>query len=241
MINGRDVDYWFESVRMVGYFCADDALPAPRPGILLVHDAYGLGAYTKHKAEEVAALGYAVLAADVWGYGKEPVSESERGALTQQVTRDSHTWMGRLREAHRALLAQSRVDPARTAMIGYCFGGTSALEYSRTIGGIRGAISFHGGLNRVGRDWSAAPAGTKLLILTGFEDPRADMASLLELEQRLMGAKIDWEVDIYSKTKHGFTRPDSDRANKPQLGYNAQSDRRSWSAMSRFLAEIFSE
>lgn len=241
-MKGRDVEYKFESTRMVGYFCADDGGAAARPGVVLIHDAYGLSGYTKGKADELAALGYAVLAADVWGEGKVPANETERGAITQQVTGDKNSWMGRVRAAQQALAAQPGVDAAKTAMIGYCFGGTSVLEYVRTGGdGVRGVVSFHGGLGRVGDDWSAASVKTKILVATGYEDPRAEMPALLELQARLAGAKLNWEVDIYSATKHGFTRPDADLANKPQLGYNAQSDRRSWASMSRFLAEIFSE
>jgi len=64
---------------------------------------------------------------------------------------------------------------------------------------------------------------------------------LLELQKNLTQAGVDWEVNIYGNTKHGFTRPDSDRTNKPEvIAYNSQSERRSWAAMRRFLDEIFS-
>jgi dienelactone hydrolase len=153
---------------------------------------------------------------------------------------DRKTWMGRLQEAQKTLVAQAGVDSAKIAFIGYCFGGASVLEYLRVVGGVQGVVSFHGGLDLVAGDWSATPNGGRALILTGFEDPLANASKLLELENNLTKAGVDWEVSIYGHTKHGFTRPDSERANKsPVAAYNGQSDRRSWLAMRRFLEEIF--
>jgi dienelactone hydrolase len=197
----------------------------------------------KRTAERVAELGYAALAADVWGDGKQLRDESEIGPTIGRFASDRTTWMGRLHAAHHALISQNGVDASKIAFIGYCFGGASVLEYLRhSCGSVRGVVSFHGGLNLVGSDWSSTPPGGKALILTGFEDPMADSTMLLDLQKGLTEADIDWEVDTYGHTKHGFTRPDSGRANRPEvIAYNQRADRRSWAAMCRFLEEIFSE
>jgi dienelactone hydrolase len=241
-ITGQNIEYQYNSARLVGFLCGENSGlgPATRPGVVLVHDAFGVSEYMRQKARRVAGLGYAVLAADVWGDGKELREESEIGPMIGRFAQDRTSWMGRLQSARNLLAAQPGVDSSNIAFAGYCFGGASVLEYSRTIGGIQGAISIHGGLNLVDGDWSAAAAGGKVLILTGFEDPMADSKVLLQLQNSLTSAGVDWEVNTYGHTKHGFTRPDSDRANKRDvISYNAQSDERSWFAMSRFLEEIF--
>jgi dienelactone hydrolase len=240
-ISGKSIEYSYESARLVGYFCAEST-PATRPGVVLVHDAFGVGDHIKRTAERVAELGYAVLAADVWGDGAQLPRDADIGAVIGRFAGDRKTWMGRLRQAQATLAAQLGVDSARIAFTGYCFGGTSALEYLRNFSpDVKGVVSFHGGLDLVGKDWSKVSAGGKALILTGADDPAAPLSKLQELETSLTNAGVDWEVDIYSHTKHGFTRPDADKSNRPQMvAYNPQSDHRSWAAMRRFLEEVFS-
>jgi dienelactone hydrolase len=238
---GRQIEYFYESARLVGYLSVDGSKPGIRPGIVLVHDAFGVGDYMKRRADAVAELGYAVLAADIWGNGTQPREESEIGPLIGSFAGNRTNWMGRLEQAHKVLAHQPEVDSRMIASIGYCFGGASVLEYLRTVGNTKGVVSFHGGLDLVGTDWSL-PAGNrgKALILTGGDDPMAKPSVLLELQRKMTTAGVDWEVNVYGNTKHGFTRPDSDRANKPEvIAYSPQSERRAWGAMSRFLDEIF--
>jgi dienelactone hydrolase len=237
----KEFEYSYDGARLVGHLCLPAATQAGAtvPGVVLVHDAFGLGDFMKQIATRLAALGYAVLAADVWGDGAQLRDESQIGPTIGRFASDRKTWMGRLQAAQQALAAQPAVDGSRVAIMGYCFGGASALEYLRAVGGVKGAVSLHGGLDLVGPDWGAASAGGKALILTGAEDPMAAAPKLLELQQAMSAAGVDWEANVYSHTKHGFTRPDSDRANKPQvIAYRKQSERRSWAALVRFLDEV---
>jgi dienelactone hydrolase len=238
---GRSIEYFYGSARLVGYFCMDQSVAGPRPGVVLVHDAFGVGEYMKGKAEAVAELGYAVLAADLWGDGAQLREESEIRPMIGRFANDRTSWMGRLERAHSTLTTQPDVDPKRIAVVGYCFGGTSVLEYLRTVGKVKGVVNFHGGLDLVGTDWNSYEnTRGKALILTGADDPMAKTATVLDLQKNLTAAGVDWEVNVYGNTKHGFTRPESDRANKPEvIAYSPQSDRRSWAAMRRFLDEIF--
>lgn len=240
-ITGKTIEYEHNGTRLLGYFCADDNSSGNHPGIVLVHDAFGVSENMKGIATRLAELGYAVLAADVWGDGMQLRDESQIGPTIGRVASDRGTWMGRLAAAHKTLSTHKSVDSSKIVFIGYCFGGASALEYLRQANGtIQGVVSFHAGLGLVGMDWTATPAGGNVLILTGFEDPSAKPEVLLELQNNMTKAGIVWETNIYSQTKHGFTRPDSDKANKPDVvAYNARSDRRSWAAMRRFLEEIF--
>lgn len=235
----NSLEYFHEGSRLQGYFCRPQDVAGKCPGVVLVHDAFGVGDFMQGIAERLAQLGYAVLAADVWGDGVQLREESEIGPMIGRFASDRKSWMGRLQAAQQTLAAQAGVDATRIAMVGYCFGGASVLEYLRTVGGVRGVVSLHGGLDLVGQDWRATPAGGQALLLTGFEDPMAGSTRLLALQQQMSEAGVAWEVTSYGHTRHGFTRPDSDRANKPAvIAYHARSDRRAWIAMRQFLEEI---
>lgn len=232
----ESIEYFHNEARLLGYFSQPEGEKSP--GVLLVHDAFGITDFIKGIAQKLSGEGYAVLAADVWGDGKVLSSESEIGPMIGQFASDRHSWMGRLQAARETLAAQPGVDAERIVIVGYCFGGASALEYLRTGGDVRGAVSIHGGLDLVCEEWSPAPSPRKALLLTGYEDPMAALPKLAALQQSMNAAGVDWEVDLYGHTKHGFTRPDSDRANKPQvIAYHAQSDKRAWAALKRFLEE----
>lgn len=234
---GTSIAYTHGAARLVGYFCGTTA-GQQRPGVVLIHDAFGVSDFVRATAERLAQLGYAVLAADVWGDGQQLREESAIGPMIGRHVADRGLWMGRLQAAHKTLAAQAGVDASRIAMVGHCFGGASALEYQRTVGGIAGAVAIHAGLDLVGGDWSAAPGG-QVLVLTGFDDPMAAPASLLALQEAMNGAGVHWEVNNYGHTRHGFTRPDSDRANKPDVvAYHAVSAQRAWRAMRHFLHDV---
>ncbi|WP_247256494.1 dienelactone hydrolase family protein [Pseudomonas moorei] len=232
----KSLEYIYDDACLRGYFSRPegDALP----GVLLVHDAFGVSDFIKGIADRLSSAGYATLAADVWGDGTQLKSESEIGPMIGRFAADRKTWMGRLQAARKTLAAQPGVDSDRIVIVGYCFGGASALEYLRTVGDVRGAVSIHGGLDLVSEEWAHSPSLRKALLLTGYDDPMAALPKLASLQQSMNSAGVDWEVNLYGHTRHGFTRPDSDRANKPEvIAYHAQSDKRAWAALHRFLEE----
>ncbi|WP_167756930.1 dienelactone hydrolase family protein [Leifsonia flava] len=249
----RDVGYSHDGCSMLGYLAlpdtSDDA--EPLPAILLVHDAFGLTGDMIATAERYAALGFAVLAADVWGDRTTPATEPEIGPLIGGMARDRERWMGRIAAAHEALIVLPEVDAASVVAIGYCFGGSSALEYLRIGGDIRGAVSIHGGLDLLAPDWSAWPAtdvvtdettSVHVLLCTGADDPMATAPMRTQLESSLSAAGVDWETDLYSDTKHAFTNPKSAFSPMPDVvAYNPRSSARAWASTTRFLAELFPE
>lgn len=233
----RSLPYTHSGTEHIGYFVANP--DARRPGVLLVHDAFGVSDPMKATARRIAELGYAVLLADLWGDGRTPHSHEEIGPLIGGLAGDRELWTGRVGAAHTQLLAQAEVADAPVIAVGYCFGGSSVLEYVRAGGELDGAVSFHGGLDLVDADWSKANRASSVLILTGAEDPMAPQEVVSVLQQGMTAAGLDWEVATYGGAKHGFTNPDADKAGRPEaIAYDARADRRAWNAFTLFAEEV---
>lgn len=235
-VTARDLTYSYEGVEMCGRFYVPTGL-GQRPGILMIHGAHGLGEFIKTAAERLSAEGYAVLAVDLWG-GRELLTDpSSIGPRLGAFASDRAMWMGRVEAARAALVTQSEVDGAKVGILGYCFGGSTALEFARIGGAIKGAVSFHGGLDIVLDDWGPQSRG-KVLMCSGGADPLAKPEDLARLQLAMSHAGIDWETDVYGNTRHAFTEPN--RPNQPPFAaYDLRADRRSWAAMTGFFAEIF--
>ncbi|GAA3880671.1 dienelactone hydrolase family protein [Leifsonia kafniensis] len=224
---------------MLGYLCAPTGAHE-LPGIVLVHDAFGLNDDTIQTAERYAALGFAVFAADVWGDRTTATAESQIGPLIGGMVSDHARWMGRIEAAHLTLAAQPEVDAEAIITAGYCFGASSALEYLRTGGNTRGVVSIHAGLDLLRPNWAAATTPARVLVCTGADDPMATAQMRSELQVALSGAAIDWELNLYSDTKHAYTNPKSAFSPMPDVvAYNPQSAARSWESTKRFLGELF--
>lgn len=236
---GRDIAYTHGATQMLGYYVAPHG-QVNLPGLVLVHDAFGLTENMMVTAQGLARLGFAVLAADVWGQRATPADESDIGAFIGSMAGNRNEWMGRMAAAHQTLIAQPECDAAQIGSLGYCFGGSTVLEYLRTGGQLKGAISIHGGLDLLEDDWSHSAAGSSVLLCTGSEDPLATTQMREELQASLDNKGIDWEVDLYSGTKHAFTNPNSAHSPMPDVvAYNRVSAERAANSVRRFLTEIF--
>jgi len=238
---GKDVEYRCGGLAMRGYFSVAAESGSTCPGILIVHDAFGLDSHCIGIADRLATEGYAALALDLWGDRRQFANSQNVIAAITDLLNDRETWMGRVEAARQALVAQAGVDPTRIAAIGYCLGGSTVLEFARFGGDIRGAVSFHGGLDLVGTDWDSAKVKARLLLYTGAEDPLVPWTALTTFQENVRRGGVNWELDIYCRAKHSFTRPDAAARSTPERsGYDAQADRRSWRATLNFLDEVFS-
>lgn len=236
-LNTRDVEYSYNGTQMCGLLVASNGV-RNAPAVVLLHDAFGLGDDTIAIAEKLARLGYTVFAADIWGNRFTPDAESEIGPLISSMLTDRTEWASRVSAAHHAASAQPEVDGDAIVSLGYCFGGSSALEYVRQGGNVAGVIAVHPGLDLLEWDWSAAEHRTSVLIATGSEDPMASAEDLGRLQSELSTAGMHWQVQLYSHTKHAFTNPKSANSPMPHVvDYNPLSAARAWQATEQFLNE----
>jgi dienelactone hydrolase len=221
-----------------GWLAWDASNPKPKPGVIVVHDWMGVGPYARKRTEQLAALGYVALAADIYGKGVRPKDGKEAAALVGQYrSGDRALLRARVTAALEAIRKAPGVDPARIAAIGYCFGGSTVLELARSGADVKGVVSFHGGLGTGTPDASKVKA--KVLALHGADDPFVPPAEVAAFEDEMRKGNVDWQLVKYSGAVHSFTNPESGTDNSKGAAYNAVADRRSFQAMKDFFAEIF--
>ncbi len=220
-----------------GYVAYLDLPGRIRPGILISHDWLGVGDFVRKKAEQLAALGYVALAADVYGKGIRPTSVPEASGLTRQYRADRPALRGRIRAAYDALCALDQTDAKHIVAMGYCFGGTTALELARSGANLVGTASFHGGLSNPNPQDTRQIRG-KVLIMHGADDPFVPPEEVMEFKHAMQEAGIDMRFIAYPHAVHGFTNPDADPSQNKGLAYNAEADQASWREFEAFLAEV---
>lgn len=238
-IRVEPVRYDHEGTALDGVLAKDAAIAARRPAVLVVHDWHGVNEHVEARVTMLARLGYVAFGADVYGAGVRP-GDDTAGQVAGSFYQDLPLLRARATAGLDRLRQDPDVDPSRIVVMGYCFGGSTALELARTGADLVGAVSFHGGL--ITHDPSDASAiRAKLLVLTGAADPVVPDAKVAEWQDEMRAAPdVDWQVVTYAGAMHAFAVPD---ANAPDHGaqYQERADRRSWQALEVFLAEVFDE
>ncbi len=237
-VHGQAVEYKQGDLVFEGYVAYDDAKAGKRPGILVVHAWMGLDDTVKKRADMLAAAGYVAFAADIYGKGIRPKDRDEAGKLAGQYKNDRTLLRSRVGTAFAELLKNPKVDLAKTAAIGYCFGGTTVLELARSGVAVKGVVTFHGGLD------SPTPADganikAKLLVLHGAADPFEKPADFAAFQKELADAKVDWQLTEYGGAVHCFTDKGAGSDVSTGCAYDPVADVRSWTAMQGFFSELF--
>jgi len=233
-ITTAEVAYEVEGTACSGYVARPDD-DGPHPGVLVVHNWLGVTDAVRFRADMLARLGYVAFAVDVFGADVRPTPEEAPG-VAGGFYGDQRLFRSRLTGGLEQLLAQPGVDADRTAAMGYCFGGSGALQLARTGADLKAVVSFHGAL-QPGPEGEAADIRAKVLVLTGAIDPVVPPEAVDAFEADLRTAPaLDWQVVTYSGSMHAFTEPGTDA---PDHGaqFNAVAEARSWRAMKDFLAE----
>ncbi len=220
-----------------GYFARTKA-DAPAPVVLIVHQWKGLGDYEKGRADMLAEQGYNAFAIDMYGQGIRPQTTDDAGKQAAIYKNDPALARQRLHAALEQVRAMSSVGP-EIAIIGYCFGGTMALEAARAGEPLAAAISFHGGLA------TKAPADRKisvpLQVHHGADDPyvKPEEVATFKEEMKQADAKLDFHA--YAGAVHSFTEKEA--GNDPSKGaaYNESADKLSWQRSLEFLKTAFAD
>jgi dienelactone hydrolase len=236
MIQTRSLSYSADGVEMKGFFIADEKNGNKKPTLLLVPEAPGLDDMCKHRGERLAALGYAVLVVDFHGNGDIFEDMNDILKRLEQFNSNPLRIRTRLIAALEAACVQPESDPSRVAVLGYCFGGTAALELARSGADIKAVIGFHSGLTTV-KPEDTKNIRAKVLILNGADDPVVPPEQRIAFEQEMTAANIDWQLHVYGGVGHAYTRPGVEERGMPGFAYNETADKRAWQSMLGLLNE----
>ncbi len=223
------------------YLAYDDEIVEPRPGVIVVHEWWGLNDYPIKRAHMLAEQGYVALAIDMFGGGQTADNPDQAGALMMGVLNDMDQGTASLKAGYELLLDQPGVDASRTAAVGYCFGGAMVLHMARIGMPLKAVASFHGAL---GSFHSADPGSiaAKILVCHGAADSMVSMDDLDGFKTEMDTAQADCEVLLLEGAKHGFSNPEASvNAEKYglDLGYSEAADDKSWSAMQTLFGRVF--
>lgn len=242
-IIGEPVTYKSGDFVMQGYLSYDDSISDKRPGILVVHEWWGLNQYARERTRMLAELGYTALAVDMYGEGKLAEHPDEAGKFAAEVRQNLPEATKRFKAAMQLLKEHPTVDGDHIAAIGYCFGGGVVLEMARQGLDLDAVVSFHGSLT------TASPAKpgmikARILVCNGADDQFTTPQDIQTFKEEMAAAGADYKFISYPGAKHSFTNPGADiyaeKFNLP-LGYNQAADKKSWQDMQDFLNETFAK
>lgn len=229
-----------DGTAMLGYYAYDDAIEGSRPGVIVVHEWWGLNDYAKRRARDLAALGYSALAIDMYGNGQNTEHPKDAMAFMQAATAKAETSKQRFLAGYDLLKVQPQTDVSKLAAIGYCFGGKVVLDMARQGLPLAAVVSFHGALVP---SVPATPGSIKAKVLVehGAADSMITEQQIKDFKAEMDNAGADYQFVSLADAKHGFSNPDADKhqAQGLDLAYQKAADARSWADMQALLKEVF--
>ena len=237
-VKTEEVRYTHNGTEFVGYLAYDDSIDAKRPGILVLHEWWGLNDYAKGRTEQLAKMGYVAFAADMYGKGQVTEHPQEAGAMATKVRENVQEWRARASAALDVLKKQPQVDSSKLAAIGWCFGGSTALQLAYSGADLDAVVTFHAALPTPKENEAKAIKG-ELLVNHGYADPFVTQAAVQAFEEALAGSNAKWTVVQYANAKHSFTVKGIDSKKVEGLAYDARAERQSWRAMRGLFTEVF--
>ena len=238
-VHSKKVTYKTGSTECIGYLAWDDAIAGPRPGVLVVHEFWGLDAYAKRRADQLASLGYIAFAADMYGEGKLADHPSGAAEMMTAVRKNIDEWRSRGQAALEVLKSQPQCDKTKLAAIGYCFGGSTVQQLAFAGTDLKAIVSFHGGLVTPNPEEVKAIKAA-ILICNGADDTFIKPESIKDFRDALDKNGGKYQFNNYAGAVHSFTVPEADETGKKfgfPIKYNEAADKKSWADMLTLFKE----
>jgi dienelactone hydrolase len=236
-VKTKTIEYKHGDVSLKGFLAWDDAVQGRRPGVLVVHEFWGLNDYARKRAEQLAEMGYVAFAVDMYGEGKVTKHPKEAAKWAAMIRENGEKWVERAELGLKILRENPKVDADRVAAIGYCFGGSTVLKLAYSGAPVKAIVSFHGALP-VPTEKEMDAIKAKILICHGAADTFIPEETIQKVRAALEKSKADWEMVYYSHATHSFTVPNAAQSGL-NIRYNPEADRRSWREMQMLFHEVF--
>lgn len=242
-ITVQEVPYKAGDTQLKGYLAYPTGFTDKRPGVLVVHEWWGLNEYARSRARQLAELGYVAFAADLYGDGKSSEHPDDAKAMMTALMSNPQEAVARFEAAKSTLASDPHVDPSRLAAIGYCLGGNQVLQAARRGDDFDAVASFHGNYATQAPLQRGVFKG-RIFIAHGADDGFSTKEQVDGIQRELADAEAKWEFVSYPGAKHGFTNPGAtelgQKAGLP-LAYDAEADKQSWAKLQQVLSEAFTQ
>lgn len=209
----------------------------PLPLVVIVPEWWGRNEYIQSRSDMLNEAGYATLAVDLYGDGKRVETPSEAQALATPFYQYPEIGVRRLSKYIELASKDPHVNPEKIYVIGYCFGGTQALNLARSGAVVKGVVSFHGGL---GSGLRSNGIKAKILALNGLADPMVPAKERETFKKEMKELKVNLKIVNFKGATHAFTNPKATEIGKKfniPIAYDKKADEASWKELLQFLKQ----
>ncbi len=241
-IQTKAIEYKHGDTVLEGFLVWDDAVATektPKPGVVVCPEWWGMNDYSKARAKQLAELGYVAFAIDMYGKGKVTEDAKQAGQWAGELSKDPQVRRDRAAAGMKVLTDQNIVDKSKVAAIGYCMGGTVALELARTGADLKAVVAFHASQVSAAKPEDNKKIKGTVLVCHGQDDAFVQPGEIEKFHAQMKEAGIDYVFVAYSGAVHAFTNPNADKFKVPGVSYNVNADKRSWAEMKEIFAEKF--
>ena len=236
-IKEEPVAYKDGDTALNGFIVYDDAVQGKRPGIVVVHEWWGITPHVRGEARKFAEQGYTAFVADMYA-GKTADNPTDAGGLSKALMGNPAGMQARFNAARAELAKHPTVDASRIGASGYCMGGSVVLNMARTGADLAGVVAFHAGLGTA-TPAAAGKVKAKVLVLNGADDPFVKPDSIDAFKKEMEAAKVDYQFINYPGAVHAYTNPDATAKGqqyKLPLAYNAEVDKQAKAEAAKFFS-----
>ena len=234
----EEIEYHAD-VSLRGFWAWDAGAPGPKPAVLLLHEWWGHNDYVRQRAQQLAKLGLAAFAIDMYGHGRQTSDADEAASLMNAAMSDPDQALARFKAAYKTVVGDARTTSGAPSAVGYCFGGAVALHMTRAGVALRHAVALHPGTLASGpRATPGSIVCDKVLVCVGADDPMAPADARDDFVAEMTAANVGHELVVYPDVVHSFTVKEATargQATGLPLAYDAHADQDSWQRLAALL------
>lgn len=207
-----------------GYLARPKGLKALLPGLIVIHEWWGLNDNIRKMAERLAGEGYTALAVDLYG-GQIADTPEKAQALMGAVLKNTSPAEENLKQAYAFL--ETRQKAPKIGVIGWCFGGGWSLQTALLFPEkVDAAVIYYGHL--VDDKAKLAPLKMPILGFFGGKDQSIPVATVQSFEKALKDLGKSVEIHVYEDASHAFANPSGG-------SYNPKAAEDSWKRTTAFF------
>ncbi len=231
------LNYFEGDTELEGILFKPEDQEDPVPGILMIHEFTGIGAWLYPHAERLARSGYMVLLHDMYGKGNMPENAEDASRIALFYKKERNLMRSRAVAGLEELLSFSEVDPSRVFAMGFSFGGCSVLELARSGAPVTGTISVYGNLNTPFPEDAEKIQGS-VLAIHGGRDPLVINEEMVAFLEEMEAADVDCRIKVFTRAGHGFFNSTLTGDSTAGIFYSPHFEGLAWREIDAFLEEL---